>query len=338
MVDDVDIFDWTSFDVFELEERTSGGPLRCVFRLLLERCGLVHLVDAVRLDSFLGELERLYAAGGNPYHTNLHAADVVATAGTMMKVDSGSLTAFRDWELLSLVIACAGHDVGHQGVTNAYHARLKTDWYRLYASGENKRESVNSINELAHAEITLSLLRQDRHDFLRTMEADKREKVLEYVEKMILRTDITWHEDVCERFVRACRKSADDWAEEDRVQILSGLLHFADVSNPGRPWKLCKRWAELLHDETLQEREKVATHGIALSGTDGSDAEQRHASTSLECSQIEFIKSTILPFCDQVSLVSPRFAETIRPHLDESVEAWTRLASHEGKSGNLEPL
>lgn len=332
MVDDVDIFDWTSFDVFELEDRTGGHSLRFVCRLLLERCGLVSLVDTVRLDSFLGELERLYAAGGNPYHTNLHAADVVATAATMMQVDAGLFSSFCDWELLSLVISCAGHDVGHQGVTNAYHALLKTDWYILYATGENKGESVDSVNELAHAEITLSLLRQDRFDFLHMMEAEKKQKVLEYVEMMILRTDITWHEDVCERFVRACRKSSDAWAEEDRVQILSGLLHFADVSNPGRPWKLSKRWAELLHEETLREREKLAAQGAALSGTEASLAEQPHASLSLACSQIEFIKSTILPFCDQVSLVSPKFAQMIRPHLDESVEAWTCLASLQGKS------
>mmetsp|Transcript_1548 Transcript_1548/g.5084 ORF Transcript_1548/g.5084 Transcript_1548/m.5084 type:complete len:334 (-) Transcript_1548:1025-2026(-) len=333
MVDEVDIFDWSSFDVFELEERTSGHSLRFVFRLLLERCGLVGLVDTVRLDSFLGELERLYSVGGNPYHTHLHAADVVATAATMLKVDAGLFSAFRDWELLSLAIACAGHDVGHQGVTNAYHASLKTDWYMMYASGKKGRESVNSINELAHVDITLSLLRQERHDFLHMMEAEKREKVLEYIEKMILRTDITWHEEVCERFVRASQKSSDAWVEEDRVQILSGLLHFADVSNPGRPWKLCKRWAELLHDETLLEWEKVAAHGASLSGTEAPCAEQPHAA-SLACSQIEFIKSTILPFCDQVSLVSPKFAELIRPHLDESVRAWalSQASIHEEES------
>lgn len=325
MVEDVAISDWTSFDVFELEERTDGHSLRFVFLALLENSELLRLVDAPRLESFLEEIERLYTARGNPYHTSMHAADVVATVATMMKLDSCSFTAFCDWELLSLLIACAGHDVGHQGVTNAYHARLKTDWYKRYASGENKEESVNSINELAHADITLSLMRQDRYDFLHGMEADKKRKVLEYIEKMILQTDITWHTDVCDRFASACRKSSEDWTEADRVQILSGLLHFADVSNPGRPWKLCKRWAELLHDETLRERERIASHAIANHGpvTEASDAHVNGHAASVASSQVAFIKLTILPFCEQVSLVSPKFAEMVRPLLDQSLEAWS---------------
>jgi len=307
----VDVYDWRSFDVFELDKLTGAHSLRFLVVRVLEHSGLLSLVDVSRLEKFLGEIERLYSVEQNSYHTSVHAADVVATVATMMKLDAGSFRAFHDWELLSLVIACAGHDVGHKGVTNAYHARLKTEWYRLYAGGGEKSESVNSINELAHADITLSLIRQEQYDFLRNMDASIKSKVLDYIEKMILHTDITWHKDVCDKFASACRKSSSEWTEEDRVQILSGLLHFADVSNPGRPWALCKRWGMLIHDEVLQERESETTS----TGDCGTIP-------TLGDSQIEFIKSTIQPFCQQVSLVSPNFATMIEPHLEKSLAAW----------------
>ena len=340
-----DWLDWTTFNVFEFDRSTAHHPLRVLTLDLITRFKLSHLVDTHALTLFLDEIERLYTIQHNPYHTSVHAADVVATVGTMLLLDGDRLfEVFRDWELLSLVVACVGHDVGHQGVTNGYHARLKTAWWRKYGGERGKEQS---INELAHADITLGLIRDDTYDFLKGMEVERRKKVLEYVERMILQTDITWHEDVCDRFGRACRKEAGEWSEEDRIRILSGLLHFADVSNPGRPWGLCKRWGELIWEEQRGEerrllpqiscREEDGGRHVANSDARGTERRERKegeleelllnsTQMTLASCQIAFIQSRIQPFCAQVSLVSPVFAALVVPYLAESVKAWQREA------------
>ena len=301
----------------------------------LKTFSLDHLVDVARLGLFLDELERMYTVEGNPYHTSVHAADVVATLGTMMEMDRGLFGVFDDTELLSWVIAGAGHDVGHQGVTNAGHARLGTAWYRRYG----QEGVVESINERAHADITLGLMRDGRYDFLvggrggkEGAGAGEKKKVLGYIERMILQTDITWHADVCDGFGCVCRKEPTAWTEEDRVQILGGLLHFADLSNPGRPWGLCKRWGELIYEEHRREVEMLrGVRGGAEDDEDDDDDEDEADGSrgSLASSQIAFIRSTIQPFCQQVSLVSPAFASMIGPHLEESVAAWQAEAGDE---------
>ena len=371
-------YNWTQFDVFRLDHDTGGSPLRYLVRTgeamigslgttalfapharissplpqvlhTLKTFSLDHLVDVARLGLFLDELERMYTVEGNPYHTSVHAADVVATLGTMMEMDRGLFGVFDDTELLSWVIAGAGHDVGHQGVTNAGHARLGTAWYRRYG----QEGVVESINERAHADITLGLMRDGRYDFLvggqggkegdGAGEAEKKKKVLGYIERMILQTDITWHADVCDGFGCVCRKEAGASCEEDRVQILSGLLHFADLSNTGRPWGLCKRWGELIYEEHRREVETLrGVRGVRGGAEedevddevddddDDDDEDEADGSRgSLASSQIAFIRSTIQPFCQQVSLVSPAFASMIGPHLEESVAAWQAEAGDE---------
>lgn len=37
--------------------------------------------------------------------------------------------------------------------------------------------------------------------------------------------------------------------DHDRLTVASALLHAADVSSPGRPWRMCKVWVERLLEE-----------------------------------------------------------------------------------------
>jgi len=113
------------------------------------------------------------------------------------------------------------------------------------------------------------------------------------------------------------------------------LLHFADLSNPGRPWGLCKRWGELIYEEHRREVEMLrGVRGGAEDDEDDEDDDDDEDEAdgsrgSLASSQIAFIRSTIQPFCQQVSLVSPAFASMIGPHLEESVAAWQAEAGDE---------
>lgn len=308
--------DWSSFDVFALAEERSavgGRLLQTVVLHVLEVNGLMSLVDKSRLESFLDGIENRYL-DGNPYHTSTHAADVVHSIATMVQVDTWH-EGLKDWELLSLIIAAACHDVGHQGVTNEYHDRMKTAWKSEYG------QYGGSVNEHAHAMITLSLMEQDGNDFLHGLDSHVKDKILEYVERMILQTDITWHVDVCKKFADACSRGLacgpmDAWSSEDRMQALSGLLHFADISNPGRPWHLCRKWSVRIHNEMVLQGNSEEAQGFSRSPYTAKGDEV------MAMNQVTFINKTLKPFCDQVSVIAPHFTSMIRPHICESLRKW----------------
>ena len=72
--------DW-SFDVFALDEAADGQPVKYIGYDLLNRYGMIHKfkVPPQTLESFLIRVEEGYCRYKNPYHNNLHAADVAQT-------------------------------------------------------------------------------------------------------------------------------------------------------------------------------------------------------------------------------------------------------------------
>ena len=314
-----DSYDWEKFNVFELADCSGGKPLQTLVEYVLTEQGLIDgmQIDRARLASFLEELENAYESK-NPYHTGIHAADVVQSVAIMIRIDSWS-KGLKDWELLSMIIAAAGHDVGHQGVTNEYHDRVQTEWLRMYG------KFGRSVNEYAHADITVSLLLEERNDFLHGIDPDTRTNIIKYVKETILHTDIMWHRDVCRNFEDACRRGKADlstWSTQDRVQVLAGLLHFADISNPGRPWTLCEKWGYRVHDELVLQGDEEEKLGFERSEYCATGREK------LGENQAAFIKKVMKPFCEQVSLIAPNFTTMLMPHIEISLKRWTEFHKH----------
>ena len=68
---------------------------------------------------------------GNPYHNNLHAADVLQTTHWMI-----SQTGLKDWmsdlEIFSLLMSAIIHDYNHSGTTNNFHVQSISDLALVY--------------------------------------------------------------------------------------------------------------------------------------------------------------------------------------------------------------
>lgn len=64
--------------------------------------------------SMVQDVEKAYQK--NPYHNSCHAADVVQGLACMF-ANNAFTAQLTDLEMLSMILACAIHDVGHPGAT-----------------------------------------------------------------------------------------------------------------------------------------------------------------------------------------------------------------------------
>jgi hypothetical protein len=89
--------------------------------------GLFSIIDYTKFEPFIFRVASGYRRQ-NPYHTDLHAADMVQSLlvyslyGNLQK-----LLDFNDLDLISLFVSAAIHDFGHPGYTNNFLINTKNE-------------------------------------------------------------------------------------------------------------------------------------------------------------------------------------------------------------------
>lgn len=100
--------------MFSLNEAALGTPVKYLGYDLLNRYGMIHKfkVPPAVLECFLGRVEEGYCRHRNPYHNNLHAADVAQTmhhilcqTGLMVRISSKNVLRFGDGRLATLLFS-----------------------------------------------------------------------------------------------------------------------------------------------------------------------------------------------------------------------------------------
>jgi hypothetical protein len=211
------------------------------------------------------------------YHTFTHAMDVMITTHALL--NSGGAVYLNQGERASLVLAALGHDALHTGVNNSFLVQTNHPYFQEL--GEN------SLQEKRSANYVLMLL--DKHGILTTtdgMDETEKNKITEarnLIEQSILWTDIKRHKEQMKAVslakegilitLKEQRKDTSnlrivgvrkqDLSEginisslldaETRILMGSFILHCADISNPGKDWVKCERWAVLVMNEFFSQ-------------------------------------------------------------------------------------
>lgn len=111
-----------SFDCFEVNLVSGGQVLKSVAYELFNRYGLMYKfkIQTGVLKNFLQQIELGYTKHKNPYHNNLHAADVTQTVHYMLW-QAGLTNWLTDLEIFATLLAAIIHDYLHTGTTNNFH-------------------------------------------------------------------------------------------------------------------------------------------------------------------------------------------------------------------------
>ncbi|XP_057252502.1 dual specificity calcium/calmodulin-dependent 3',5'-cyclic nucleotide phosphodiesterase 1B-like, partial [Pezoporus wallicus] len=174
------------FDVFTLNQMTEEHSLRTIVFELLTRHNLNSRfkIPAVFLNTLLDALETGYGKYRNPYHNQVHAADVTQTVHCFL-VRTGMLHYLTELEVLAIIFAAAIHDYEHTGTTNSFHIQTKSDCAILY----NDR----SVLENHHISAAFRLMQDEEMNIFVNLTKDEFAELRALVIEMVLATDMSCH-------------------------------------------------------------------------------------------------------------------------------------------------
>ncbi|CAH8648299.1 unnamed protein product [Schistosoma guineensis] len=183
----------------------------------------------------IGSIEAAYH-NFNPYHTALHAADVLQAMHCFIS-QSQLLTILSPTEIFASLLATALHDADHPGVNQSYLEKTGDFLVDLYKSV--------SVLEKHHAKFGLCILQEN--GLSNALELKDWEFVRDCFLKLIPATDITYQGVYQKQFKDLTNyhmaNPSLSYTISDRLLIMQMALKCSDISNPCRVWPTCKEWA-----------------------------------------------------------------------------------------------
>ncbi|XP_040196696.1 calcium/calmodulin-dependent 3',5'-cyclic nucleotide phosphodiesterase 1B isoform X2 [Rana temporaria] len=246
--------DLWDFDVFVLNRVSEDHALKTIVFELLTRHNLNSRfkIPVAFLMSFLDSLESGYGKYKNPYHNQIHAADVTQTVHCFL-LRTGMVHCLNEIEILAIIFAAAIHDFEHTGTTNSFHIQTKSDCAILY----NDR----SVLENHHVSAVYRIMQEDEMNIFVNLTKDEFSELRSLVIEMVLATDMSCHF----QQVKTMKSSLQSLENIDKSKALSLLLHAADISHPTKQWKVHARWTKALMEEFFRQGDKEAEMGLPFS-------------------------------------------------------------------------
>ncbi|KAK8869991.1 hypothetical protein IAR55_000561 [Kwoniella newhampshirensis] len=315
-----------------------------MFEAILATEGLAELqIERGQINRLLFAIRAIYHAP-NPYHNYVHAIDVLQ-ATYMFLVNIGVAPPFeymRFWtpqmpvwkrdnvndqplgagtyrarevmrpqDVLAVLVAAMGHDVGHPGLSNAFMKNAKVPLSQVY---EDK-----SVLENMHCMLVVQLLRKHGFGFL--IEGNPIDTSVDHDQKAfrkilyssVLATDMSLHFAWIQRlkeFDERLRDGEVGEDEDDRIMICQALIKCADISNPTRPIDVSQHWSSVLLEEWAKQASLEQDLDLPVSVVASADA-------CLQAKgQIGFIDLFTQPLFDAVSDALPE----LQPYADSCAD------------------
>ncbi|CAH8581555.1 unnamed protein product [Dicrocoelium dendriticum] len=303
--------DLWGMDAFELGKLTPN-PLTCVFYAILQKRGLIKrfCIPEMNLIRYMKVVEENYH--DVPYHNRLHATDVVQSAHVLLSTRSVA-TVFTDLEVLSVLFACAIHDVDHPGLTNQYLINTNDQLAILYNDA--------SVLENHHLAVAFRLLTRPGCDLFENIPRKQRLSLRRMTIDMVLATDMSKHMSLLadlktmvetKRVAGSGILTLDNYS--DRMQILQSMIHCADLSNPTKPLELYRKWNARIMEEHFRQGDRERESGLELSPMCD------RTTASIEKTQVSFIDYIAHPLWETWSELVHPDAQHILDALDDNRE------------------
>ncbi|CAG9467002.1 unnamed protein product [Pedinophyceae sp. YPF-701] len=290
------------FDVLSLPTDRLAGALASLFRLASIP---PSAVPDDKLQVFCDLIVANYL--DNPYHSAWHAIDVCNSVVTLL-TSSRSLSTLGLEHRLVLLVAAAGHDLAHRGVSNKFLVDSRDSLALIY--------NEQAVQEQMHASMLFTLLLEHPEaDVLANMSSSSVKNIRRMVIQVILHTDMAQHFEVIAKLDKLLQQHPDGLEKHggtfdeltglgsDRIQdLLNAIMHFADVGSTLKPWPLAHAWGRRVLQEFFMQGDAERELGrtpLPMMDRDSAIAEDV---------QLGFIEIFIQPFSEKVANLFPDLA------------------------------
>lgn len=301
---------WNNFDVFRVGDLSKGTPLETVTLALFARHDLLEKLKIPydRLQRFVRDIERAY--NSNPYHNNIHAADVTQTLGCFLANDHFAQK-LTDLEVAAMIFATCIHDVGHPGVSNDFLINTRNETALVY--------NDVSVNENMHLATAFKILRRPGNDLWEHLSPDQYRFFRRTVIQIVLATDMAGHSELLQAFnanLKLLGPDLESWGADQRNLALRMCVHCADIANPAKPLPLALQWTKRVVTEFFNQGDSERKRGMPVSAL--CDREK----VEVPKSQLAFLNYVVKPTFEALKGLAPVTAGYALDNIETAVRHW----------------
>ena len=245
------------FDIFELDKKIGAeNTLPLIGYYIYNRYGFCNIINYNKYENWCKKITQGYNRS-NPYHTDLHAADITQSCLIYFKIGKvNEIIKLPNTSKCALFISCICHDYKHPGVNNNYLRDTKNNLAIEY--------NDNSILENMHISESFKLAINDEScDLFSEMDDVSYKKMRKEMITCVLNTDMFQHNKIT-NFMKTI-DNKKDIDEDTQLKYMSLLIHSADISNPTKKFDIYFKWANLVVEEFYQQGDKEKLLGMKCS-------------------------------------------------------------------------
>ena len=316
------------FNIHELREIIGyNNVLPCVGEVIFHYFSLDEkIINIKKLDNFLTSISNKYFHNVL-YHNAVHAADVTQNIATYIinsNIEEKAFTNIND--ILSLIVACLGHDIGHPGLNTNF----------LINSFDEKALTYNDNSPLEnfHSAYLFKTLRNDDCNiFDKFSDLDFR-TLRKRIISEILATDMAIHGKVLgvikSKLINNPNKiliSKDSkHIFEEQQSLFDFIVHCADIAHNAKLFHISLRWVELLTEEMWKQGDKEKNMKLPISFL----CDRKNF--DVPKSQVGFIKAFIIPTFEVLTDIFPSLYY-LRQNAFNNLNKWDKLSKEKRKKG-----
>lgn len=288
--------------------------------------------DSLVMSDFLWACESNYTSV--PYHTWFHAVDVTHTVYRLMQQILCSEAYLSGQERFAVLASAISHDLGHRGYNNPF----------LIDTGHELALRYNDSSPLEnmHCARLFEIVASPRTNIFAELSRKEFQDVRKVCIEVILHTDAKKHFDMVKEVQvlyevnsdvlsdsremystdqkdYPSKEVIDCFRQTDTRQLLRKLfLHTADISNPMKPFRICRIWAWKILEEMFLQGDKELELGIPVQALNNREKVNR------AMSQVGFIEFLVAPLAFAFTKVIPPFDACLE-QLIENVKRWQEV-------------
>lgn len=323
----VDVVDSWNLNPLELDRARCHAA--CMYFLGVQNHGVP--LETVELGNFLKTVEAGY--DNVPYHSWFHGVDVTHGVYMLLRL-WGAESFFSANQRCALLVSASSHDVGHPGVNNL----LLIETAHELAVRYNDKAPLENM----HCTRLFEILCVPRNNIFSGLPKQDFQEVRKTCIEAILHTDNSQHFKMVKDLHIFCevhsevldlsreahardpsgfpgREATECFRQTDtRNMLLQMMLHVADISNPTKPFRICRIWAQKCLEEFFLQGDQERSLGLQVQALNDRERVNRPQS------QIGFIEFLVAPLAFAVLKMLPPFQQPVA-QLVENVKKWRDL-------------